>query len=236
MTAEQVVDSLFVAAGKPFRVEEASLDIDGMRDLNNASSLGRPRRGWMLTSTSNGRDRPSLSLPRMQAVGDVRTSLGWRDTRQDPTSARDHNPNVRQPAILTNGVMSTWLTRLSDDHGVTELALNAKSPEELVEALFLKVHTRRPTAVERAAFVEHLTPGFADRVREVKPKPVVRRPTIYVSWSNHLDPQATVLRRQEEAAARAGDPPTERLDPVWRTKLEDVLWALLNAPDFLFTP
>jgi hypothetical protein len=236
LTAEQVVDSLFVAAGKPFRVEEASLDIDGIRDLNNSLSLGRPRRSWMLTSTSNERDRPSLALPRMQAVCDVLTSLGWRDTRQDPTSARDHAPNVRQPAILTNGVMATWLTRLSDDHGVTDLALRAKSPEELVETLFLKVHTRRPTAAERAALVEHLTPGFADRVREARPKAVVRKPTIYVSWSNHLDPQATVLRQQEEAAARAGDPPTERLDPAWRTKVEDVLWAVLNTPDFLFTP
>jgi hypothetical protein len=132
--------------------------------------------------------------------------------------------------------MATWLTRLSDDHGVTELALRAGSPDELVEALFRKVRTRRPAAAERATLVEYLTPGFADRVREPKPKLEVRKPAVYVSWSNHLDPQATVLRQQEEAAARAGDPPTGRLDPAWRAKLEDVLWALLNAPEFLFTP
>jgi len=40
----------------------------------------------------------------------------------------------------------------------------------------------------------------------------------------------------QEAAARAGDPPTEKLDPSWRGRMEDVLWALLNAPEWEFSP
>jgi len=36
LQAEQIVDSLFAATGKPFRTEEASLDIDGSRDLGNS--------------------------------------------------------------------------------------------------------------------------------------------------------------------------------------------------------
>jgi hypothetical protein len=57
-----------------------------------------------------------------------------------------------------------------------------------------------------------------------------------VSWSNHLDGEATTVRMAQETAARAGDPPTEKLDPAWRSRMEDVLWALLNAPEWEFSP
>jgi hypothetical protein len=45
--------------------------------------------------------------------------------------------------------------------------------------------------------------------------------------------EANRLRLEEEAAARRGDPPTARLDPEWRRRFEDVLWALLNAPEWV---
>jgi hypothetical protein len=133
--------------------------------------------------------------------------------------------------------MATWLTRLSDDHGVTQLALSAKSVDDLLDALFLRTLTRRPTAGERERYTAYLTAGFDDRVRPA-PSAVAgkRQREPYVSWSNHLDPQATVVRQRQEAVARAGDPPTARLDPEWRAKLEDVLWSLLNSPEFVFTP
>jgi mono/diheme cytochrome c family protein len=238
LSAEQVVDSLFIVTGKPFRVEEVNLDVDGRRDLKNSISLGQPTRCWMLASTSNERDRPSLSLPRVQAVADVMQAFGWRPARQDPASVRDTAPNALQPAILANGTVSIWLTRLSDDHAVTQLALEDQPLEKFLDTLFLKVLTRQPSAEEKTALLAYLRPGYDTRRRDVAmaaKKPAERGPKRYISWSNHLDPESTTLRQQEEAAARRGDLPTERLATDWRNRLEDVLWALVNAPEFVFS-
>ncbi len=238
LQAEQIVDSLFAATGKPFKTEEVCLDIDNTRDLKNAIHMGKPHRSWMLTSTSNERDRPSLALPRIQAVTDVLSAFGWRGARQDPISKRDADPNVLQPAILSNGTLGVWLTRMSDDHGVTVIALKAQSVDELIDTLFLKLLTRKPTAQERELYTQHLSAGFDTRHSkpQVPSSKSTRSREKYVSWSNHLDGEATTVRMAQEAAARQGEPPTEKLDAQWRTRMEDVLWAMLNAPEWAFSP
>jgi hypothetical protein len=238
LSAEQVVDSAFTAVGKPFRTEEASLDIDSIRETANSLSLGQPRRAWMLTSTSNERDRPSLALPRIQAVCDVLAAFGWRASRPDPLTDRDTSANPLQPALLGNGTMGGWLTRLSDDHAMTAVAIESRSPEEFVEQVFLRILTRPPRPEERDRFVPLVAAGFADRVQPPPPPAAAgpRRPAYYVSWSNHLDADATRVRQAEEAAARRGDPPTARLREDWRRRAEDVVWAAVNAPEFIFSP
>jgi len=237
LTAEQIVDGLFVATGKPFRVEEASLDLDSVRVSSNSITLGQPRRAWMLTSTSNERDRPSLSLPRIQAVATVLEAFGWRGARQDPVSIRESAPNVLQPAILSNGVMSSWLARLSDDHGVTQLALKDQPLDQLIDALFLRLLTRTPSAEERASAKALLDPGYAQRRVDPPakmPSTAKRVRPYYVTWSNHVDGPANTLAQEAEVRARHGDPATERLDRDWRERLEDQLWAMLNAPEWIF--
>lgn len=240
LTAEQIVDSLFAATGTPFDLEEVSLDLDSVRALNNSITLGKPRRAWMLASTSNERDRPSLSLPRIQAVASLMETFGWRGARQDPINAREIEPNVLQPAILANGTMGLWLTRLSDRHGVTALSMEAKSAEELVDRLFLRLLTRQPTALEKERYVALLTEGFESRVIPEAERPVTkpgkREPVRFVSWSNHLDGAANTLATQKEEQARRGDPPTTALNEEWRKRMEDVLWAMLNAPEWIYTP
>ena len=240
LQAEQIIDSLFSATGKPFNVEEVSLDLDSGRTLNQSITLGKPRRAWMLASTSNERDRPSLSLPRIQAVASIMETFGWRGARQDPISMRDTEENVLQPAILANGTMGVWLTRLSDDHGLTHLALEDQSVEELVDRLYLRLLTRKPSQSEKDKYVAFLSEGYENRVippgERVVEKPAKREPVRYVSWSNHLDPAANELAVIKEEEARAGDPPTNALREDWRLRMSDVIWAMLNSPEWIYTP
>jgi hypothetical protein len=244
LTAEQLVDSLFNAAGKALGTEEINLDVDGQRDMGNSISLGYPTRAWMLASTSNERDRPSLSLPRVQALVDLLAAFGWRPARQDPTSQREQVSNILQPAVIANGTVSVWLTRLSDDHGITQLALKKdQTAEQFLEALFLRLLTRRPTDEERRDLLAHLSPGFENRIVAAKRRSTdeqslsgERKPPRYVSWSNHLSEEANEIKVELEAAARRGDPPTALLESGWRERAEDVLWSLLNAPEWIYMP
>ncbi|MHB1081248.1 MAG: DUF1553 domain-containing protein [Prosthecobacter sp.] len=230
MSAEQVVDTLFSATGKPFKVEELSFDIDG---ISGQRTFGQAHRAWMLTSTSNERDRPSLTLPRVQAVLTVLESFGWRGARQSPVTVRESAPNVLQPAVLANGIMSSWITRLSDDHALVTLALQAKSPEEIVRRVYLRLLTREPDATELMKGIELLQPGFDNRKQTAQPlvKTEKRKRPYYVTWSNHLDGPANALAAEIEAAARQGDPISTRLQPEWREAMEDFLWTMINKPE-----
>jgi hypothetical protein len=191
----------------------------------------------MLASLSNERDRPSLTLPRLQAVNDVLSALGWRGARQDPSSVRETAPNALQPAILANGVMTSWLVRLSDDHAITNLALQNQPVEQLVDELFMRLLTRHPSDQERRRYTEYLSEGYAQRVvADPKPVAIPHVAPKFVTWTNHLLPESNVAKQEQEAAARRGDPPTNRLTPAWRARCEDTLWALINSPEMLYRP
>ena len=241
IAAEQLVDSLFAATGKPFVLEPINLDIDSVRTTDNALDLGRARRAWMLASTSNERDRPSLMLPRIQAVAEVMEVFGWRGARPDAGSGiREVSANVLQPALLSNGTMMTWLTRLSDDHGLTRLALEDQSLDALVDRLFLRMFTRPPTPAERKNYTDLLRPGYTSRITSPNAVPPPPSPAVarvrpnYVAWSNHMKSEANTWRLEEEAVARRGDPATTRLDADWRRRFEDATWALLNGPEWTY--
>ncbi len=240
MSAEQIVDSLFAASSKEMRVEPLTIDIAGGRPWKNAMSLGEPDRAWMFGGVANNRDRPSLVLPRAQAVIDVMTAFGWRASRQEPISYRDIPLSPLQPAILNNGIMSGWLSRLSDDHGLTQLALEAKSVEALVDDLYLRFLTRYPSADEKRVTASFLEKGFGKRVAKSaathQSEEGPRRPELFVTWANHLVPEATEVALREAAKARAGDPPTQSLDPNWRERMEDVIWTLINLPETIHYP
>ena len=237
MTAEQLIDSLFLAAGKSFGAEVLSLDPEGRRPVDSFMNLGAPTRAWHFTSLSNERDRPALAMPVAQSFIDVLTTFGWRETRQDPMSRRDHQSTLLQPALLANGLVGRRITSFSDDSALTNIAMRAKSPEEFVDGLFVRLLSRKPDDQERKILVELITEGFEDRIHNAPPDESPRSNLRHaVSWSNHLSPEATKIKLELERIARAGDPPTRRLDSNWRERAEDAAWAITNSPEFLFIP
>ncbi|MCL4200845.1 MAG: DUF1553 domain-containing protein [Pirellulaceae bacterium] len=236
MTAEQLVDSLFVAAGKPFDAGRMSIDIDGARAFNQSLDLGVPRRAWQFASMSNERDRPSLSLPFVHPFVTLLETFGWRSSRQDPLTVRNQEATVLQPAIMANGTITSQVSRLTDDSRLTEIALMDQPLDALIDHLYLRLLTRPPGETERAMFHELLAKGYEQRRIDA---PLVERPRLprgLVSWSNHLHPQANVIQVQLEEAVRQGDPPTARLDADWRQRMEDMVWTLINSPEFVFVP
>ena len=240
LSAEQLVDSMFVAAGKSMAVEEMNMDVDGRRPVKEFNNLGVPSRAWQFTSLSNERDRPALSLPRAQSVVDALVGFGWRESRQGALTVRDDVANVIQPATVGNGTMVHGrIARLSDDGALVDLALGERSPETFVHDVFLRFLSRPPTAKERGVFVELIRPGFDDRRTPEAGQLAARNssaPLRAVSWSNHLNPEATRLKQDQERQARLGDLPTRRLRPEWRERAEDMVWSLVNSPEFVFVP
>ncbi|MFQ5734797.1 MAG: DUF1549 and DUF1553 domain-containing protein [Planctomycetaceae bacterium] len=238
MTAEQMVDSLFAAAGKRFNAGRLNMDLDGARPYKQFLDLGDPRRAWEFASLSNERDRPSLAMPFSQDFVSLMKVFGWRAARQDPRTTRDHDPTILQPAILANGVIGRRIARLSDDGALTELAVTKQPLEQLIRKVYLRVLTRPPTKAETRLFARLLRDGYEGRVIPVDPSKVKRRfqrPT-GVSWSNHLRPEANRLKMAMEKLVQQGDPPSVRLKEDWRQRMEDAIWALINSPEFVFVP
>jgi hypothetical protein len=238
MTAEQLVDSLFLVAGKQFHCEELTMDPEGRRPITEMINLGTPRRAWGFTSLSNERDRPALALPVAQSIVDVLTAFGWRDSRQNPLTVREELATPLQPLLLANGLVGSRITRLSDDSAITALCMEERSLPDLVQTIYLQVLSRPPTAEERQLYVDLLNDGYADRRVPGGETPPRRRPQFAsaVSWANHLSPEATTIKLEMERAAREGDPPSTRLRNDWRERMEDMLWSLVNSPEFVFVP
>ena len=63
-----------------------------------------------------------------------------------------------------------------------------------------------------------------------------REQVLDVSWNNHLSSDSNRIKVDLERLVRKGDPPTQRLRAVWRKQMEDLIFALINSPEFIFVP
>jgi hypothetical protein len=237
MTAEQVLDSLLVAAGKEAHTEEMNVDIDSSRLETSSINLGLPTRAWRFTTMGNERDRPSLSLPAAQNAVTLLETFGWRATRQDPLTYREKEPTVSQPAILANGVMAKRIAQLSEDSAFVAMALAAETPADFVESAYRQVLSRAPTSAERDLFVSLLGDDFSSRKTGALPGAMPGWPMRDgVSWSNHLSTESNQIRIARQKEFEKGDPPTTQLASQWRERAEDMVWALINSPEYVWLP
>ncbi len=238
MSAEQLLDSMFAAVGKPFRAEVLCLDIDGRRPPSEFLNLGRPGHAWELATASNERDRPALSLPVVQSLTDLMQAFGWRAARPDAITVREEAITPTPAGVLANGsVTDGRIARLSDDGALTELCLEDQPVEALIRSITLRILSRPPTGAETERFVAYLGDTYPNRVVPGAAKrPPMKGSARRVSWSNHLHPDATTIQLDEEKVVREGDPPTARLTPEFRERAEDIVWALVNSPEFSFLP
>jgi len=237
MTAEQLLDSLLAAAGKEAHTEEMNVDVDSSRLENSSINLGLPTRAWRFTTMGNERDRPSLSLPGAQTAVTLLETFGWRASRQDPASYREQEPTVLQPAILANGVFAKRIAQFSEDSVFVPLALVAETPGDFIESVYRQILSRSPTAAERDLFLPLIADQFSGRKTGAAPGPVpswLARDG--VSWSNHLSTESNEIRIARQKQIEKGDPPTARLTPAWRERAEDMVWALVNSPEFVWVP
>ncbi|MEQ1859984.1 MAG: DUF1553 domain-containing protein [Chthoniobacteraceae bacterium] len=238
LSAEQIVDSLHAAAGKPIDSEEITFVHDGRHTLDRRQTLGVPRRAWMFASLNNERDRPSLALPHAQTTVDVLEAFGWNGSRQMPIFERSTDPNLLQPGILANGPLVQALSRASWRSELAGLAVKAKSPDALIDEIFLRFLSRQPRPAERAAFLPALREGFETRLvpaaEQVIPK--APEPLPLVTWLNHVSPEANSIQLEVEKRVRQGQPADPRLRGAWREIYEDLVWSVINDREFVWIP
>ncbi len=169
---------------------------------------------------------------------DVLEAFGWTGSRQKPIHARDTEPNLLQPGILANGTLTRTLTRAAHGSTLAQLAIDARTPQQLVDELFLRVLSRLPGDGDRSTLSAVLAEGFEARLvpaaNVTPPDPVPALPQ--VDWFNHLRPEANTIQQELEQRVQLGPPPDSRLVDDWRERYEDVVWSLINHHEFVWLP
>jgi hypothetical protein len=132
--------------------------------------------------------------------------------------------------------MSQRITTLSDQSAITELCLQDVEVTSLVDRLFVTILGRYPTKNQRQHFADYLSPDFEQRRTGDPARPFVPLSTFQPDWRKHLEADQTRLMMDAQQRVARGERPTARLTTDFRKRAEDVLWALINSPEFVVIP
>ena len=230
------MDALHSSTDQKLDSEILTFVFDGGRSLKQRNTLGKPSRAWMMGTLNNSRDRPSLAKPKAQTIVNVMKAFGWTGTRQKPVHQREKDPNVLQSGILANGVLVSNVARVSNESLLAQLALNTKSVPDLIENIFLRFLGRLPNPKEQISAIDLINFGFENRIASkydsYKAKKLEELPLI--TWFNHLSPEATTIQMKVEKQVQQGPPVDPRINPDWRERYEDLIWSLINHPEFVW--
>ena len=145
--------------------------------------------------------------------------------------------SVLTAAFVANGIFAKRAAQLSEDSAFVAIALAAETPADFVEAVCRQVLSRAPTPAERDVFIALLSDDFSNRKTGDPPGPIPGWPARDgVSWSNHLSTESNEIRIARQKQFEKGDPPTTQLAAAWRERAEDMVWALINSPEFVWIP
>ena len=224
MRAEEIVDSLHRTVRRDFRTE---------RITYNQVDYGYPKRTWEIVTLSNEEDLDILQKPLLEEIMTLAKTFGWRDQRPNPVSVRDPDPNPLQPLAMANGELVERLVKLTDRSYYTKLSNQDISLNEFVDWLFLNTLSRPPRGQENALVHQQLEPVWKSRrippEQQQKAKKEVELKEVTVANS--------VAAHEYMMKVRQGEPATVTLTHDYRKKMEQVLWVILNSPQFLlFVP
>ena len=102
--------------------------------------------------------------------------------------------------------------------------------------IYQRVLGRTPSKEALITMDQYLCVTYANRIVKNAPQLIRQEKVLDVSWNNHLSEEANRIKMELEKRVLAGDPPTNRLRSEWRERLEDVVYALVNSPEFIFVP
>jgi hypothetical protein len=165
-------------------------------------------------------------------VVSLATAFGWREQRQNPSTTRIDEPTALQPLSLANGAAANRLFRLTDKSFYAKLSRKDLSLDEFTNLLFLNILSRRATPKEVAWVDKALGSVWKGRrIEDYDEARLAKEATaksILVPDHNLANEVAKELRK--------GEPLTQSLSANYVERLEDVLWAMHNSPEFQFVP
>ncbi len=223
MRAEEIVDSLHRTVRRQFKSE---------RIAYQKVDYGYPERTWQIVSLSNEEDISVLAKPLLQEIITLAKAFGWRDQRPNPVGVRNDDPHALQPLAMANGELMYRLVKFTERSYYTALSNRDITLDEFGGQLFLNTLSRLPSEREKNWLHGELETVWNRRLvpAELREKRGKEYRVEEVTIGDTLAAHQYIMR------VRQGEPATPTLTEEYRKNVENVLWVILNSPEFIFLP